>query len=83
MSVQAVAANNLIRSPQLPGSTVPAGCTGGHNLVTGFDLCFTDVLAFSCMVWYLWGGEEGEIKRPKTMALVRTFFMWYFWHRSS
>lgn len=30
MSVQAVAANNLIRSPQLPGATVTAGGTGGY-----------------------------------------------------
>lgn len=50
--MQAVAANNLIRSLQLPGPAVTAGRTEEHLAVTGFDPHFSDVLAFLCMVQY-------------------------------
>lgn len=46
MSAQAVAANNLIRSLQLPGPAVTAGGTEEHLAVTGFHPRFSDVLAF-------------------------------------
>lgn len=72
MSGQTVAASNVIRSPQLPGFTTPAGSSGGHVQVTGFDLCFFDVLAFSCMVWHLLGA--GKKKGLKLEHFSRLFF---------